>query len=93
VKISTFLPVLAVLVATNVFVGCQKRDASVPESRPVAADVAPQAVEPVPMPNELENATYRGFQIVKDPVTLAGGRWEGAPETAGSAARPQSAGA
>ena len=88
-KISTFAPVLTVLVAVAVFVGCEKRDASVPESRPVAADSVPRAIDPAPMPNELENATYRGFQIVKESVTLAGGRWEGEPETAGSAARPQ----
>ena len=37
---------------------------------------------------DLENATYRGIEEADGPVSLADGRWEGAPFDSGAASRP-----
>ena len=50
----------------------------------LAAHVAP----PAPTLRELKNATYSGFDVVKTPITLKDGRWEGEPYEAGGASRP-----
>jgi heat shock protein HslJ len=49
-----------------------------------AALAAPRA----PTLGELKNATYSGFEVVKTPITLKDGRWEGAPYVADGASRP-----
>ena len=38
--------------------------------------------------SELKNATYAGFSVSREPVTLVGGRWEGRPYVQGGSARP-----
>jgi heat shock protein HslJ len=43
---------------------------------------------PAPTLRELKNATYGGFDVVKTPITLKEGRWEGEPYAAGGASRP-----
>jgi hypothetical protein len=43
---------------------------------------------PAPSLVELQNATYRGFQVVPGPVILVDGRWEGKPYVEGGAVRP-----
>jgi heat shock protein HslJ len=50
----------------------------------LAAHVAPSA----PTLRELKNGTYGGFDVVKTPITLKDGRWEGEPYEAGGASRP-----
>lgn len=37
---------------------------------------------------ELKNGIYHGLQFVKDPITLANGRWQGQPYAPGGTARP-----
>jgi heat shock protein HslJ len=49
---------------------------------------ARRAGGPGPTWDEAAAATYRGLADVEPEVTLAGGRWEGAPYVAGGAARP-----
>jgi len=51
------------------------------------AEVAPLPSVP-PTVDELKNATYIGFDERLGPVTLANGRWTGAPPTLGAASRP-----
>jgi len=50
----------------------------------LAAHVAP----PAPTLRELKNGTYGGFEVVKTPITLTDGRWQGEPYEAGGASRP-----
>ena len=88
-KRSTQVWLSAAAAACFAIFGCQKRDASVPESQPAAGEPAPPEAAPAPSPSELEGMTYRGFQVEANPVTLVGGRWEGDPEPGGGAARPQ----
>jgi len=56
---------------------------------PAAASPAPPAGgAPAPSWDELRDATFRGIGEAAQPVTLAGGRWEGEPWVKGGAARP-----
>jgi heat shock protein HslJ len=41
-----------------------------------------------PTLSELKNTAYSGFDVVKTPITLKDGRWEGAPYVADGASRP-----
>jgi heat shock protein HslJ len=58
-------------------------DAILSASMPPAAGAAD-----APTLAELEDATYRGLEEPKGPVTLVNGRWEGSPYAPGGAARP-----
>ena len=56
---------------------------------PATASPAPRAGgAPAPAWVELRDATFRGITESAQPVTLAGGRWEGAPFVEAGAARP-----
>jgi heat shock protein HslJ len=46
------------------------------------------AAPPVPTLRQLKNCAYNGLGVVKTPITLKDGQWEGEPYVAGGAARP-----
>ena len=54
----------------------------------VIAPACQSATPPAPIADELKNLTYRGIMGMDGPVTLSGGRWEGAPYADGGASRP-----
>ena len=77
--VSFVLPVLVILV------GCQPQGREAPPPADVATTV-PTAGPPTL--EELENATYHGFEEADGSVTLVDGKWEGQPYEEGAAARP-----